>query len=107
MGPPSQSSSGTREIYAIDLIGLSFYTKNLVVCLSTNGERALNYTIVKLVVRSNSANAWRASRLFLQKNRTEITSNCSAQCHPFHSQLASVTKTSQLFQEESSYKLFG
>ncbi len=43
----------------------------------------------KLVVRSNSANAWRASRLFLQKNRTEITSNCSAQCNPFHSQLAS------------------
>ncbi len=25
----------------------------------------------KLVVRSNSASAWRASRLFLQKNRTE------------------------------------
>ncbi len=71
-----------------------------------------------LVVRSNSANAWRASRLFLQKNRTEITSNCSAHCNPFHSQLASeksnevakkrsLTKTSQLFQEESSYKLFG
>ncbi len=43
----------------------------------------------KLVVRSNSANAWRASRPFLQKNRTEITSNCSAQCNPFNSQLAS------------------
>ncbi len=36
----------------------------------------------QLVVRSNSANAWRASRLFLQKNRTEITYNCSAQCNP-------------------------
>ncbi len=42
-----------------------------------------------LVVRSNSANARRASRLFLQKNRTEITSNCSAQCNTFHSELAS------------------
>ncbi len=31
--------------------------------------------IYKLVVHSNSANAWRASRLLLQKNRTEITSN--------------------------------
>ncbi len=48
-----------------------------------------NIYINKLVVRSNSAIAWRASRLFLQKNRTEITSNCSAQCNPFHSQLAS------------------
>ncbi len=47
----------------------------------------------KLVVRSNSANAWRASRLFLPKNKTEITSNCSAQCNPFHSQLASENLT--------------
>ncbi len=35
----------------------------------------LGKSIILLVVRSNSANAWRASRLFLQKNRTEITSN--------------------------------
>ncbi len=54
-----------------------------------NALHTSKHIIYKLVVRSNSANAWRASRLFLQKNRTEITSNCSAQCNPFHSQLAS------------------
>ncbi len=72
-----------RRIHVLRFMLLSYYAQYVLVLA------LLLVFVTLLVVRSNSANAWRANRLFLQKNRTEITSNCSAQCNPFHSQLAS------------------
>ncbi len=51
----SEGKESKSSLYSVEdyLSKVQFYTDALVVCLSTDGERALNYTIVKLLITTN------------------------------------------------------
>ncbi len=84
----SEGKESKSSLYSVEdyLSKVQFYTDALVVCLSTNGERALSYTIVKLLITTNIQTTKIKSELLnyaYAVKGIQCHSNCSPQLFEF------------------------